>query len=198
MKSSIQTVLLFTGVGLLFLLLGIYTARWLVDDDVPVTPARDDISVPDIRPGFSMPDLSGKLRSISEWNDKVVVLNFWATWCPPCLKEMPTFTELREELAAHPFEVIGVAIDQPDPVQDFIDTMGVEYPILLGEETGIRVMQDYGNRLSTLPYTVVINRQQKIVKVFRKEINRKDILETVGPLLGLESTGIDSAKETGQ
>lgn len=192
MKVSFKTALLLAGISILSLLLGVFTARWMVENDSPKSAEISQINVPKIRPAFSMPDLEGKIRQISEWNDKVVVLNFWATWCPPCLREMPIFIKLREDLSDQPFEIIGVAIDQRDPVQDFVDQLGVEYPILLGEITGIRIMQDYGNQLSTLPYTVVINRQREIVKVFRKEVSRQEILQAIGPLLNLKDTGKNS------
>lgn len=192
MKVSFKTALLLAGISILSLLLGVFTARWMVENDSPKSAEISQINVPKIRPAFSMPDLEGKIRQISEWNDKVVVLNFWATWCPPCLREMPIFIKLREDLSDQPFEIIGVAIDQRDPVQDFVDQLGVEYPILLGEITGIRIMQDYGNQLSTLPYTVVINRQREIVKVFRKEVTRQEILRVIGPLLNLKDTGKNS------
>lgn len=186
MKPTLKTSLLFAGIALLALSAGIYSARWLADNRPSKLPDTSQIGVPMVRPGFSLPDLDGKTRSISEWDSKVILLNFWATWCPPCRREMPAFVELKEELANKPFEIIGVAIDRPGPVRDFIDEIGVEYPILVGEINGIRIMQDYGNQLGTLPYTVIIDQKQQIVRVFRREVHKEDILQAIGPLLNLK------------
>ena len=123
-----------------------------------------------------MKDLQGNTRSLSDWDGNVVLLNFWATWCPPCRKEMPDFVELKEELSGKPFEIIGVAIDQAQLVQDFIDSIGVEYPILIAELEGMQIMKAYGNQLLTLPYTVLIDREGNVVKAFRTEVN-KDMLK---------------------
>ncbi|MDX1811403.1 MAG: TlpA disulfide reductase family protein [Gammaproteobacteria bacterium] len=123
------------------------------------------------RPGFELPDLDGKLRNINEWNGKVVVVNFWATWCPPCKKEMPAFMDLHEKYGPEGLEFVGVALDEPGKVQDFVDTLGVEYPILVGGEKAIKASEDYGNRLGALPYTAVINREGYIVKTYRGEVS---------------------------
>ena len=96
---------------------------------------------------------------------------------------MPDFIELREQLEGEPFEIIGVAIDQAEPVQDFIDEIGLEYPTLLAELEGLTIMQEYGNQLTTLPYTVVIDRNQRIIKTFHTEVTKEDVLEIIQPLL---------------
>ena len=188
MNKVVQNTLFFTGVALLSLLLGSLTAYWL-EKDSP-SPATDQAASqapsPDIRPSFALPDLDNKTRSIEEWNGKVVLLNFWATWCPPCLKEMPAFMQIREELSGQGFEVVGVAIDQTEAVQDFVDQLGIEYPILMGEVEGMPIMKAYGNYLYTLPYTVIIDQRGKIIKTFRTEVDKDDILEVVMPLLGAD------------
>ena len=132
---------------------------------------------------FSAPDENGEMRNIREWDGKIVFLNFWATWCPPCRKEMPDFVEMTEELSGQGFEVIGVAIDRKEPVQDFIDEIGVEYPILLAELEGMDIMKSYGNKLLTLPYTVLIDRDGKVVKAFRTEVDREMLMPMIEPLL---------------
>ncbi|MCW8962898.1 MAG: redoxin family protein, partial [Gammaproteobacteria bacterium] len=90
------------------------------------------------------------------------------------------------------FEVIGVALDVAAPVQDFIDEIGVEYPILLAEQEGITIMLNYGNQLTTLPYTVIIDQSGKVVKAFRKEVSKQDILAIIQPLLNEQTSAIAS------
>ncbi len=183
MKASHKTALLYGAVALISMVAGVLAAQWLQGDKSTPIQTERQVGIPEIRPDFSLNSLEGDRRSLSEWDGNIILLNFWATWCPPCRKEMPDFIELREQLESEPFEIIGVAIDQAEPVQDFVDEIGVEYPILLAELEGLTIMREYGNQLTTLPYTVVIDRNQRIIKTFRTEVTKEDVLEIIQPLL---------------
>ncbi len=135
------------------------------------------------RPEFSLPDIDGKTRKLSEWDGKVLVVNFWATWCPPCRKETPAFVELQEQYGAKGLQFIGVAIDERDNVEDFADTYGVNYPMLLGDLEAINTSKAYGNRFGTLPYTVIIDRQGKISFIQRGELLKATAEEQIKALL---------------
>lgn len=135
------------------------------------------------RPDYKLMDLDGKLRSASDWDGKVIVLNFWATWCPPCRREMPAFIKFQEAYQDKGFTFIGIALDEKDAVVDFTDPMGMNYPILMAEQEGIQISQDYGNRLNILPFTVVIDRKGNIVKRYSKEVSYETIESDVKPLL---------------
>ena len=134
-------------------------------------------------PGFQLPDLQDVMHDSHEWAGKVVVLNFWATWCPPCRAETPAFVELQEKYRAAGVQFVGVAIDEKDKVQDFIDTYGVTYPILVGDQNAIEIAKGYGNRFGALPYTVIINRQGNIHFVQRGGLQRDLAEKTIGQLL---------------
>lgn len=121
------------------------------------TPDRDQL------PNFTLPAFDGSPWRAEEWRGKVLVVNFWASWCPPCRKEMPLFTRLHEELAGKGVLFVGIAIDDPQSARDFIDTHGVEFPVLLGQEKGIALSRQLGNRIGALPYTVVADREGRIV-----------------------------------
>ncbi len=112
-----------------------------------------------LRPTFSLPDLQGQTHTSSEWDGKVVVVNFWATWCPPCLKELPTFIKLQARYAERGLQFIGIALDDHQKVQTFVKKMGINYPVLLGNQEVIAVAQRFGNRLGALPFTAVIDRE---------------------------------------
>lgn len=135
------------------------------------------------RPNYTLKDLEGKSRSASEWDGKVVVVNFWATWCPPCRREMPAFIEFQEAYASKGFTFVGIALDEKSAVVDFTDPMGMNYPILIAEQEGIQLSQDYGNRLNILPFTAVLDRKGNIVKSFSREVDFEGIEEVVKPLL---------------
>lgn len=132
---------------------------------------------------FSLPDLDGVEHSISQWAGKVIVLNFWATWCPPCRKETPMFVELQEQWGPQGLQFVGIAIDEKSKVKDFVDTYGVNYPVLIGVDDAIAIAKAYGNRFGALPYTVFIDRNGHIAHVQRGELPRETAEETIKSLL---------------
>jgi peroxiredoxin len=134
-------------------------------------------------PEFSLPDLNDTLRNSHEWDGKVVILNFWATWCPPCISETPMFVEMQEQYGAAGLQFVGIAIDSKDKVQDFVDTYGVNYPILIGEDDAITIARAYGNRYGALPYTVVIDRRGQINFTRRGEMTREMVENAISHLL---------------
>jgi len=106
-------------------------------------------------PAFSYPDLEGRLRSRDEWSAKILVLNFWAAWCPPCREETPVFVGLQDDYIDDNVKFVGIAIDDPEPVREFAETYGVNYPILLGDIEAVALSREMGNRFEGLPFTVV-------------------------------------------
>ncbi len=106
-------------------------------------------------PEFSFPDLQGGTRNASDWRGKVVVLNFWATWCPPCREETPLFVELQDKYGAAGVQFVGIAIDDQAPTREFVDTYGVNYPVLLGDMQAVALSKQLGNRFEGLPFTVI-------------------------------------------
>lgn len=132
---------------------------------------------------FNFPDLDGKQRHLTEWQGQVVLLNFWAPWCPPCRKEMPALMELQGKYAARGFTVVGITIDTHDNAQVFADNLGINFPILIGEEGGLELAQTLGNKVGALPYTVILDRQGRIAYTHRSEITLEQAEQAVLPLL---------------
>ncbi|MGQ0659208.1 MAG: TlpA family protein disulfide reductase [Chromatiales bacterium] len=111
---------------------------------------------------FALVDIDGKERRLSEWDGKVLVVNFWATWCPPCREEIPDFVKLQQQFEGQGVQFIGIAMDRPDAVREFMASVPINYPVLIGDEEG-SIVRQYGNDLGALPYTVVIDRKGKII-----------------------------------
>ena len=134
-------------------------------------------------PGFKLYDLDDKLRDTTDWQGKVVVLNFWAVWCPPCRAEMPEFIELQEKYGEQGLQFIGIAIDNKESVERFTKLLGVNYPILLGDSKTMNMARTLGNRFESLPFTAIFNRDGKAVYHQIGRITKSTIEETIKPLL---------------
>ena len=129
---------------------------------------------------FSLPDLDGKTRNISEWSDRRMLINFWATWCVPCRREMPILQNLYLNKDMHNIEIIGIAVDQNEPVIDFIHEYGIEFPILVGQSDAYEIMQQLGNTATTLPYTLVVEPDGLITWFKNTELKAEDLPEILG------------------
>ena len=138
----------------------------------------------DARPDFVLPDLEGRPRELSEWNGRVVVLNFWATWCGPCVHEIPMLNELQNAFEDRGLQIIGIAIDDPEQVKHFQTEIPMDYPTLLGQMAAIEVTRMYGNTSGGLPYTVVIDRAGTVVATREGALTRPEAEALINPFLG--------------
>jgi thiol-disulfide isomerase/thioredoxin len=128
-------------------------------------------------------DLDGHRHSLTEWRGKVVVLNFWATWCPPCREEMPAFVTLQQELGRMGLQFVGVAIDDPGEVRAYLERHPVNYPVLVGDAGVPEWADSLGNQLSALPFSVVYDREGQKVHAQTGLFRREQVLSIVAPLL---------------
>jgi len=131
----------------------------------------------------SLPDLEGRLQRLDQWRGKVVVINFWATWCAPCREEIPALIRVQEELAAKGLQVVGIAIDQADKVRPYAAEMRINYPLLVGELEAIDLSREAGNQLGGLPFTVVVDRAGNAVGTATGRVTAKKLEALVQPLL---------------
>jgi len=137
------------------------------------------------RPEFAAVDLDGQLRNISEWDGQLIFLNFWATWCPPCKKEIPAFIELQKAYGDQGFQIISIAVDEEQAVREYAAEMGMNYPIMAVQGEGVGLAKRYGNGSGVLPYTVIINRDGEISNTITGELSKKQAKEL------LEARGIN-------
>jgi len=126
------------------------------------TDLSSDSVVGHRRPAFNLPDVHGKAVSMARWDGRIIVLNFWATWCGPCRKEIPLLNTLQKNYAARGVQIVGVAVDNATAVKQFMRSVPIDYPVLIGEQEAIEIIEAYGDNTGALPYTVFINRAGNI------------------------------------
>ena len=107
-------------------------------------------------------DLSGKPQTLVRRQGKVLVVNFWATWCTPCRDEIPELMKIQERLGANGVEVVGIAVDNAAKVRDFAAEMHISYSVLIAGAEALAISRDLGNRAGVLPFTVVLNRSGNV------------------------------------
>ncbi|MDP2912387.1 MAG: TlpA disulfide reductase family protein [Candidatus Omnitrophota bacterium] len=128
-------------------------------------------------PNFTLPDLKGKQVSLSDFKGKVIILNFFASWCPPCRQEVPDFTELQKTYGDKGFSAIGVALESLKDASAFADKAGINYPVLIDDN---KASNTYGP-IRAIPATFIIGKDFKVAKIYigarSKEVFEKDIKE---------------------
>jgi len=107
----------------------------------------------------SFPDLDNRTRRLAEWRGKVLVCNFWATWCAPCREEIPLLVAARRKYGPGGVEIVGIAIDNVAKVRQFSASFDISYPVLVAGADGLELMRKLGNSSGGLPYTVIADRQ---------------------------------------
>ena len=99
--------------------------------------------------------------STQDWKNKVLVVNFWASWCPPCVEEMPALDKIQGEYDPKKMLIVGIGIDSPSNIREFLEKMPVNYPIMIGGLQGSALSKQMGNSQGALPYTIIINAKGK-------------------------------------
>jgi len=112
---------------------------------------------------LSFPNAQNEPQALSQWRGKILVLNFWASWCAPCREEIPDFVALRTQYQPKGVEFVGLAIDNRANVAQFLQRQPVNYPILIGEGAASNLARQLGNPSGALPYTIVLDRDGNIV-----------------------------------
>jgi len=147
--------------GLPLALAALAAGIWLAQSRyAPQTPAASAVAA---LWQLRFPDVQGHDQPLSQWRGQVVVLNFWASWCAPCREEIPDFVALRTQFQPKGVEFVGIAIDNSANVEQFLQRLQVNYPILIGEGAAHNLARQLGNPSGALPYTIVLDRDSHIV-----------------------------------
>ena len=180
--------------------LGYLTYRLASDDsaDTPGASAADSAgaAAPAVEtlPDFSLANLSGEQQSIQSWPGKPLLINFWATWCAPCLREIPMLKDL--QAARSDLQVVGIAIDKHDPVVEFARNLEFNYPILVGQSEAWAAAAALGVNIYALPFTIFTGRDGSILGVHTGELHAEhlDTFRTVVDDLTAGRIGVGEAR----
>ena len=132
----------------------------------------------------SFPGLDGQQQPMAQWKGKTIIVNFWATWCPPCLEEMPELSRVRAEYQDQGLVVLGISSDELDKIREFAQLTPVSYQLLSGDLDAMSLSESLGNNKGVLPYTAVIAPDGSIVKTYFGLVNQSLLEATFLPLLG--------------
>jgi len=135
----------------------------------PALPPKLPVELPEIR----LPGIDGAVQSLGDFKDRPLVVNFWATWCDPCRREIPLLKALRREHAADHLEIVGIAVDYPDEVRKYAHAHGIDYPVLVGDQGGLEAVNAFGME-TVLPFSVFADRHGRIVTLKVGELHRDE------------------------
>ena len=131
-----------------------------------------------------LPDADGRQQALSQWRGKVLVVNFWATWCAPCREEMPRFVAAQARDGAKGVQFVGIAVDDPGKVRIFAKEIGLNYPTLIGGYGAVELSRTLGNELSALPFTIVVDRGGRVADTHLGPLKAADLDRLLAGLLG--------------
>ncbi len=131
-----------------------------------------------------LPDMDGKERALKDWSGKVIMLNFWASWCSPCQYEIPEFVGYQDKYGARGLQVVGIGLDEARKLKNVARTLGINYPVMvIDEAAGADLMREWGNDTGIIPYTVIIDRDGHIRYIHRGRMDAYAFDHFVKPLL---------------
>jgi len=137
-------------------------------------------------PAFTLPDIDGKQREFSEWQGKNRLLNFWATWCAPCRREIPLLKNFQDQQAGNGFQVIGIAVDYPEAVVAYDESADFNYPVLVGEQDAMAVAESSGIEFIGMPFTMFVDSAGEYLGAYIGELHQEHLDELVEIMTSLE------------
>lgn len=160
--------------------------------------APEPAKIPDRLPEFSLKDLEGKSTPIDTWKGKSLVINFWATWCAPCRREIPLLQGLSGHWRDRGVQIVGIAVDHQDAVAKYVRQLGIEYPILIGDQDALDVAASLGFASPVFPFTVFTDHRGEVVALYVGELHESqaDFILSVVQNLDQDHLELKEARRT--
>lgn len=155
----------------------------------PNSPVRSELTAN--LPEFALTNLAGESQSIKSWPGHALIINFWATWCTPCIREIPLLKEFQETNNDKPIQVVGIAVDRFEPVKHFARDMAFNYPVLIGQSEAMDAANAFGVDFYGLPFSVFTDTNGNVLGVHTGELKSGDLDEVLNLLSNLESGATD-------
>ncbi len=126
-------------------------------------------------PAIELTDLGGQTRTLAQWQGKLVLLNFWATWCAPCIDEIPMLVEAQARYGAKGLQILGPAFDEPEPTSQMVQRLHINYPVSANLAQADAAARALGNNSGMLPYSVLISRDGRVLKTILGSLTREQL-----------------------
>lgn len=133
---------------------------------------------------LSLPGLDGVKHTLAHWQGRAILLSFWATWCEPCIAEIPRLAALEERYRARGLSIVSVGIDEPAKLRNVVRTLDINYPVLVADPDRARPLLDaWGDKSGVIPFLVFIDRHGRVTATHRGPIDPDDLEDLIRPLL---------------
>jgi thiol-disulfide isomerase/thioredoxin len=149
-------------------------------------------------PTFQLADRDGKMRSLQDWTGKSLIVNFWATWCAPCRREIPLLEKIQAEHGPEGFQVIGIAADYRDKVLAYAEEIGLDYPLLIGEQEALDAAAAFGVEAIGLPFTVFSDKQGRVVAAHLGELTEPEAEVFLGTVRRVDAGSLTLEQARGE
>jgi thiol-disulfide isomerase/thioredoxin len=174
---TLKSAVLVLAAAVLAAVAGFFLHRAVLTGPAPVAAVTELLRL-------ELPDETGKIQKLTQWQGKILVVNFWATWCEPCREEIPILVDIQARYASKDLQIVGIAVDSADKVREFALLYRINYPLIIGGLEVIDLSRKLGNKAGGLPYTLVFDRSGQVVKSHLGGISKKAMEAMVKGITG--------------
>ncbi len=195
MMNSPLRILRLLSLLLFFALAGYYAGNYFRGGDPSQDPGKElpiETALVNELPSFSLNNMDAEATDIGRWAGKPLLINFWATWCAPCLREMPLLQRLQDE-RKDDFQVIGIAVDRLPAVRAFVAEAGISYPILVGQADAMAAAESFGPPFIALPFSVLVDAKQRVLGLRAGELDPEELRDIVTVMDAVEKASMTAA-----